>query len=242
MIFVCSRDCKNILHVPEDCCASVVRRKPYMYSVPLTIVLWPPQRLQASVGESPRLTSIELSAIASIEAPGMTPPLTPILDIGFSESIGSINARKRLKNPNRYSFVDIVNCVGTMGAVGLETSSSSSSTDSQSLSSLPGCLSLITSLRLRNLSILAGRNCRNECPCVRIGLLSSRIRSSSTSPTSANIDMRRLSPSVAGCGRTRSMDMLNRGNRLRRSRASRQENKERDESRDVVKWRDGWIV
>jgi hypothetical protein len=94
----------------------------------------------------------------------------------------------------------MVDCDGsTMGAVAVSVSSSST-TDSQSLSSAFSFSPNIEFV-LRKRTVLAGRRCLNVV-VFGAGLLTSRMVSSSTSPTSVNIDRRRL---CAGWGRTRSM-------------------------------------
>jgi hypothetical protein len=72
-----------------------------MYSVPLTIVLCPDHRLQASVGESARFTTMDRSGCASIVLRGIVPPLTLIRDMGFIDNMGSMMARTKAKMPNR---------------------------------------------------------------------------------------------------------------------------------------------
>ena len=109
--------------------------------------------------------------------------------------------QKKAKIPRRYNLNGIVVDDGrVVGAVCCASNSSSSITDSQSLSSLFS-VSPNIEFRLRKRTLLAGLRCFNVV--VRgAGLLTSLIVSSSTNPTSVNIDRRRPS---AGCGRTRSM-------------------------------------
>lgn len=168
-----------------------------MYRVPFTIVLCPENRLQASVGELSRLISVA-SGFASIVLSGNGPPCTPNCASGFMEMIGSMTARTNANSPNLINRVDIVPWLEYIaGAVTELIASSSSATDSQSLSP-SSSFSPNTSLRLRNLTVLAGRRCL-KVGALGAGLLCSFILSSSTNPTSVNIDRRRPS---AGCGRT----------------------------------------
>lgn len=176
-------------------------RKPYMYSVPLTIVLCPAHRLHASVEVSSRFTTIDCSGCASIVLRGIVPPRTPSREMGFMERIGSIIARTKANTPRRYNLNGTMEGDCTTAGAAIEgCDSSSSTTDSQSLSSSFGCSPKML-FRLRNRTVRAGLRCL-DVVAIGAGLLSSLMVSSSTNPTSVKIDRRRPS---AACGRTCSM-------------------------------------
>lgn len=163
-----------------------------MYSVPLTIVLCPAHRLQASVGLLSRFITKECSGCASIVLRGIAPPRTPNREIGLMERIGNMIARTKAKMPNRYSLKGIVDGAGRMVGAAVDVRGSSSSIiDSQS-SSLSSSFSPNIEFWLRNRTVLAGLKCLNVVT-VGAGLLAALIVSSSTSPTSVKMDRRRPS-------------------------------------------------